>query len=58
MLKYNKKESMNSMSSVLVPQGEHAQEKSVRSTRRPLIPFLVLRARGLGFKVSRIGSRV
>jgi hypothetical protein len=36
------------MRRVLVPRGEHAQEKSVSSTRRPLTPFMVLRARGLG----------
>lgn len=58
MLKYYKKESMNSMRRLLVPRGEHAQEKSVSSTRRPLNPFLVVRARGLGFKVSRVGFRV
>jgi hypothetical protein len=58
MLKYYEKESMNSMRRVLVPRGGNAQEKSVSSTRRPLTPFLVLRARGLGFKVSRVGFRV
>ncbi len=46
------------MRRVLVPRGEHAQEKSVSSTRRPLTSFLVLRPRGLGFKVSRVGFRV